>query len=129
VSKINQSLKSGRDMILDQADIAMMILEGPMEPGNFDEAYNHSDLDSRTKWRSAIDKEFKEMNVRLFWKKINQSEMSDGCRCVKSKWTFTIKRNGVFLGPLVACGCSQVPGLDFNDSFAPVVNDMTFRIL
>jgi hypothetical protein len=29
----------------------------------------------------------------------------------------------------VACGYCQVPGLDFNDSFASVVNDVTFRIL
>jgi hypothetical protein len=43
-------------MILDQVDIAMMMLEGPMESGSFAEAYNHSDLYSRTKWRSAIDK-------------------------------------------------------------------------
>jgi hypothetical protein len=29
----------------------------------------------------------------------------------------------------VPCGYNQVPGLDFNDSFVPVVNDVTFRIL
>jgi hypothetical protein len=63
-SRIFERLKSGREMILDQVDIAMMMLEGPMEPASFDEAFNDSDLDSRTKWRSAIDKEFKEMNVR-----------------------------------------------------------------
>jgi hypothetical protein len=30
---------------------------------------------------------------------------------------------------LAACRYSQVPGLDFNYGFAPVVNDVTFRIL
>jgi hypothetical protein len=54
--RIVESLKSGREMILDQADIEMMILEGPFEPGSFDEAFNHSDIDSRTKWRNYIDK-------------------------------------------------------------------------
>jgi hypothetical protein len=29
----------------------------------------------------------------------------------------------------VACGYSQVPGLEFNDSFAPVMNDVIFLIL
>ena len=29
----------------------------------------------------------------------------------------------------MACGYSQVLGLNFNDSFAPVVNDVTFQIL
>ena len=128
-SRIVETLKSGREMILDQADIAMMMLEGPMEPVSFDEAFNHSELESRVKWRSAINKEFKEMDVRGVWKKISKSEMPAGRRCVKSKWVFKIKRNGVFRARLVACGYSQVPGLDFNDSFAPVVNDVTFRIL
>jgi hypothetical protein len=30
---------------------------------------------------------------------------------------------------LVACGYSQVPGVDFTDSFSPVVNDATFRMM
>jgi hypothetical protein len=29
-------------MILDQDDIAMMMLEVPMGPGSFDEVYNHT---------------------------------------------------------------------------------------
>jgi Reverse transcriptase (RNA-dependent DNA polymerase) len=29
----------------------------------------------------------------------------------------------------VACGYSQVPGVNFQESFAPVINDVTFRIL
>jgi hypothetical protein len=78
VSRIDESLKSGRDIILDQARIEMMMLEGPMEPGSFDEAFNHSDLDSRIKWRSAIDKKLKEMNLLGVWEKINISEMPDG---------------------------------------------------
>jgi hypothetical protein len=30
---------------------------------------------------------------------------------------------------LVASGYSQVPGIDFNESFAPVINDVRFRIM
>jgi hypothetical protein len=45
-SRIFKLLKSGRDMTLDQADIAMMMVEGLMEPGSFDEAFSHSDHDS-----------------------------------------------------------------------------------
>jgi hypothetical protein len=29
----------------------------------------------------------------------------------------------------VACGYSQIPGIDFNESFVPVVNDVRFRIM
>jgi Reverse transcriptase (RNA-dependent DNA polymerase) len=30
---------------------------------------------------------------------------------------------------LVACGYIQVPGINFNESFAPVINDVSFRIM
>jgi hypothetical protein len=30
---------------------------------------------------------------------------------------------------LVACGYSQIPGVDFNENFAPVLNDVSFRII
>ena len=30
---------------------------------------------------------------------------------------------------MVACGYSQIPGVDFTEHFAPVVNDVSFRIM
>jgi hypothetical protein len=50
-------------------------------------------------------------------------------RTIKCKWIFKIKRNGVFRSRLVACGYSQISGVNFNESFAPVVNDVSFRII
>jgi Reverse transcriptase (RNA-dependent DNA polymerase) len=29
----------------------------------------------------------------------------------------------------VACGYTQIPGVDFQESYAPVINDVTFQIL
>jgi hypothetical protein len=40
-----------------------------------------------------------------------------------------VKRNGIFRARLVACGYSQVPGINFSESFAPVLNDVSFRII
>jgi hypothetical protein len=40
-----------------------------------------------------------------------------------------VKRNGVFRARLVACGYSQVPGVDFTQSFALVINDVSFRLM
>jgi Reverse transcriptase (RNA-dependent DNA polymerase) len=39
------------------------------------------------------------------------------------------KRNGVYRARLVACGYSQVPGVDFQETFATLINDVTFRTL
>jgi hypothetical protein len=51
-------------------------------------------------------------------------------RCVKSKWVFKIKRNGLYRARLVACGYSQIPGADFNEiPYSPVINNVTYRIL
>ena len=47
----------------------------------------------------------------------------------KNKWVFKIKRNGVFQAQLVACGYSQIPGIDFQEHFTPVVNDVSYRIM
>jgi Reverse transcriptase (RNA-dependent DNA polymerase) len=55
--------------------------------------------------------------------------MQPGRVCIKYKWVFDIKRDGTFRARLVACGYSQVPGVDFQESYSPVINDVVFRIL
>ena len=49
--------------------------------------------------------------------------------CVKNIWVFKIKRNGVYWTCLVACGYSQVLGIDFSENYLLVVNNVTFRIM
>jgi hypothetical protein len=69
------------------------------------------------------------MTERGVWRKTLRREIPEGRRCVKCKWVFEIKRNGVFRCRLVACGYSQKPGIDFQQSYSPVINDTTWRIL
>ena len=42
---------------------------------------------------------------------------------------FKIKQNSIYWAYLVACGYSQVPGVDFSENYSLVVNDVTFFIL
>jgi len=75
-----------------------------VEPTTFQEAYNHEDPEQRAKWHAAIHKEFKDMNNRGVWRKVKRSTIPQGHQCIKSKWVFKIKRDGVFQARLVACG-------------------------
>ena len=99
------------------------------EPKSFNEAWNHPDEVQREKWREAIRKEFQDMKRRGVWKVIPRTEMPSGRRCVKHKWVFTIKRDGRFRARLVACGYSQIPGVDYTENYSPVIHDVTYRIL
>jgi hypothetical protein len=47
----------------------------------------------------------------------------------KIKWVFKIKRKGMFRASLEACGNSQVPGIVFTKSYAPVIDDASLRII
>jgi hypothetical protein len=40
-----------------------------------------------------------------------------------------IKWNGVFRARLVACGYSQIPGIDFTENYAPIISNVTYRIM
>ena len=69
------------------------------------------------------------MKMQRVMQKILRSNMPAGRRCVKCKWVFEVERNGVFRARLVACGYSQIPGVDFQEVYAPVVSDVTVRVL
>ena len=99
------------------------------EPRNFQEAWNHPDEYQREKWREAIRKEFRDMIRRGVWRMMKRRDLPNGRKCAKCKWVWKIKRNGVFRARLVVCGYSQIPGVDYQEHFAPVINDITWRIL
>ena len=70
------------------------------------------------------------MNKMRVWRKIDRSFMPNGRRCVKYRLAFDIKRDGTIKTRLVACGYSQVPGINFTEVvYSPVKNDVTFHIL
>ena len=91
--------------------------------------WHHPDENERRLWREAIKAEFRSMIKRGVWRKVKRSTIPNGKRCVKCKWVFKIKRDGRHKARLVACGYSQVPGVNFEESYAPVLNDVAFRII
>jgi hypothetical protein len=69
------------------------------------------------------------MEKRGVWEIIDEKDIPIDHRCIKNKWIFTVKRNGIFRARLVAYGDIQVPGIDFSESFAQFLNDVSFRIM
>ena len=123
--------KSGANEIDKSTILRELVQELKAElPRTYDEAWNHPDPKLRERWRASIRKELKSLiHVRKVWRTIKRRDIPSGRRCVKSKWVFDMKRSGAFKTRLVACGYSQIPGVDFTESYAPVINDVCWRIL
>ena len=82
-----------------------------------------------SEWLEAMRLEDANMKKRGVWKVIPRSQVPEGRKILKNRWVFKRKTNGVFRARLVAKGYDQVPGVDFQYSFAPVIQDTTTRIL
>ena len=128
-TKAVEDYSHGREMTLDQVNLALFSTVTVKEPTTYEEAINFEKKVDQIKWKSAINKELKEMEKRGVWEIIDEKNIPINRRCIKNKWIFKVKRNGIFRARLVACGYSQVPGIDFSESFAPVLNDVSFRIM
>jgi len=63
------------------------------------------------------------------WKKVRRAMVPKNQRCIKCKWVFKIKRDGTFRASLVACGYSQVLGVDYTENYVPVINNVMWHIL
>jgi len=82
-------------------------------------------------WRDAMDNELKNIKERKTW---TVSRLPFGKIPISSKWVFRIKRNAQgkiqrFKARLVARGFSQRPGIDYGETYSPVVSFDTIRLL
>jgi hypothetical protein len=104
--------------------------DGPVPiPKTYAEAMNHPIYGS--KWREAIALEIRTLIQFGTWRYIKRPTDQ---RVISTKWVFNVKYDGDgrilrFKARIVARGFSQVEGMDYEDTFAPVVRLESLRIL
>jgi len=99
-------------------------------PHTLQGASNHPDEHERKMWREAIRKEFRDMiyNQKV-WRHVKNKDIPDNKSLIGCKWVFKKKNNGVYRVRLCAIGYTQIPGIDHEYAFAPVVGESTFRLV
>jgi predicted transcriptional regulator len=95
-TKAVEDYSHGREMILDQVNLALFSTVTVKEPTTYEEARNCEKKEDQIKWKSAINKELKEMEKRGVWEIIDEKNIPINRQCFKNKWIFKVKRNGIF---------------------------------
>jgi hypothetical protein len=96
----------------------------------------HQAMRSKQKphWMRAMEKELNSHEKNDTWTFIEPNQLPTGAYVVDSKWVFKLKRNPdqsikKYKARLVARGFTQRPGLDFDETYAPVVKFTTLRVM
>lgn len=97
-------------------------------PATYDEALKCSDHED---WLQAMQTELRLMKEMKIWELV---EPPPGRKLVGIRWVFKFKTNDQkggarFKAHLVAQGFSQVPGVDFHCTYAPVAHQVLIKIL
>lgn len=84
--------------------------------------------DEKNKWLKAINEEKRSLSLNQTWKYVPVKEAS-GRKILSSKWVFKVKENGVYKARLVVRGFQQESGVDYQETYSPVVNMTSLRVL
>ena len=98
------------------------------EPANYKEAMNSPNA---SKWQESMNEEFETLNKYQTWYLVDRPS---GINIVGSRWTYRVKRDNLGLinrykARLVAQGFSQIPGLDFEETYSPTIRFTSIRLI
>jgi len=114
------------DMIVVQPPPTVLSTMKPstaIEPATYREATTGPEAD---KWKLAIEDEY---NSLIENDTFTLCDLPPDRKHIGTKWVFKIKKDGKYKARLVAKGYSQIEGIDFDETFAPVVRIESVRHL
>ena len=82
-------------------------------------------------WKQAMVDEYTALQNNHTWTLVPATE---GMNIVENKWVFQVKYKPDgsvqhYKARLVAKGCQQTAGIDFNETFSPVIKPCTIRVI
>lgn len=113
----------------DDEDVAAMF-SGELDKGEISYVDATTGNDSE-KWLSSMQKEYDSLVVNDTWKLVL---LPEGKKAIPCRWVYKIKpatraEKEIYKSRLVAKGFRQVCGVDYDDTYAPVVRLSALRIL
>ncbi|CAM9890236.1 unnamed protein product, partial [Chrysoparadoxa australica] len=115
----------------DNAAYLAALYSDPGDPVNISDCKNSENWLS---WQEAMARELKSINERHVWEVVDKAEIPQDMKELDCKWVFKIKhpedpQKKKFKARCVVRGFLQIPGVDYSESFSPVVNDNTIRAI
>ncbi|UYV61249.1 hypothetical protein LAZ67_1004106 [Cordylochernes scorpioides] len=109
-------------------DSVMKVDSLPIIPTNYEETINSPD---KEKWVKAMKGEIDSLNNHKVWDVL---PMTKTIKPIKSKWGFSIKNSHDPLNPIYkarfdAVECSQKLGVDYSETYSPVIKSDSLRTL
>ncbi len=127
------NLTEGDIYDIDRQNVSFAVLDNIsvidlVEPQTYKQVLNSP---QRTKWEQAMEKELASLKSNDTWSIV---PLPKGANVIGSKWVFKIKSKADgtidrFKARFCAKGFSQIEGLDFNETFAPVVRYKSLKII
>ena len=81
-------------------------------------------------WTASEDAELENHRANGSWEWMDRTEFEKtGRKLVKTVWVYKVKRNGKLKSRLCVQGCSQIPGVDYDQTHCGTMRSSTLRLL